>query len=336
MKIWFEFDCDVRNTWAFCTKNNAGEVSVFDTGVDLLRPFYFRSRAGIVSMVCGKVCQKFEVNGLPDTDEDVQVSPPGDVDHYKSPEHGTEQFATRYASNEDPNEVQVGGDHYKGVAFQPWDWARSHSGDVGLGYYEVSAISYIARFRKKGGIQDLEKVLHYVDKMLYCFKLGQYGNKSSPSLLRIREFNKQNVCDRFQSEAITLLCLWRNEAELLEVKKIVEELIQCQRDDAYLDQMAAERLEPYPVVVPTEEFMKATEHLVEAPAPPVAIPALGSVKGEGTGSVTPPAKPREPVPPPVLDIATMPLPPYKPLRPALKIPAGWNEDNDPDKLVNHE
>lgn len=329
MKIWFEFDTSVTETWHFRVKQDSGNISNTDTKIDVLRPFYFRARAGVVSMFYGKTVQKFDVPGLPDTDEDVQVSAPGEVAQFKSKEHGTEHFASRYTASADPNEVQIGGDHYKGVTFQPWDWARTLPDCAGLGYYEVSAISYIARFRKKGGVEDLEKVLHYIDKMLFCFKLGQYRNPCTASLLRIREFNRQNSCDRFQSEAIQLLVLWRNEEELLETKKIVEELIQVQRDDFNHHHEPTEFSARYPLVVPPAPVLVP---------PAVDLPALGLVTGEGTGAVTPAAEPREPepAPPPMMDVATAPLPPYKPLKPALKIPASWNEDSINGKLIDHE
>lgn len=345
MKIWFAFDTAVSNTWSFYRQDDDGHITRNDTAVDILRPFYWKAIAGIVTVVYGKTLQTYGAD-VPDTPDDIHVKAPQDIEAWQTPEWGS--VRTRYSKSGDPNEVQVGGDHYKGVDFQPWDWARNVSGTQGLGYYEVSAISYIARFRKKGGIEDLEKVLHYIDKMLYCWRAGEYVNRCTATLLRIRQFNKENECDRFQSEAIHFLVAWREGDELVETKKIVEELIQRERDDAYLDKMAAERLEPYPLVIPTEEFMALTKPLADAATaspPPMAVPALGLVRGNGTGKVGPapdgsllmPAtNPPEQSPAPVFDVSTAPLPPYKPLKPALKIPKGWNDDSDPDKLVKHD
>src|SRR5688572_10302697 len=227
----------------------------------------------------------------------------------------------------------------------------------GLGYYEVSAISYIARFRKKGGIEDLEKVLHYIDKMLFCWRAGEYANRCTATLLRIRQFNKENECDRFQSEAIHFLVAWREGDELVEVKKIVEELIQRERDYDFNHHHEQPKL-VLPAPMSSEEWRVLVEKgniqspppfhyefpqppppvappLVEPAPPPVAIPALGLVSGAGTGNVEPRAEPPAP-PVPVFDLATAKLPPYKPLKSALKIPKGWNDDSDPDKLVKHD
>lgn len=331
MKIWFAFDNALKNTWSFFRQDDEGNITTIDTGVDVLRQFYWKVTAGIVTMVYGKTSQKFEAD-VPDTADDIYVKAPADTEAWQTPEWG--KVRTRYAKSADPNDVQVGGEHYKGVDFQPWDWARNVSGTQGLGYYEVSAISYIARFRKKGGIEDLEKVLHYIDKMLHCWRAGEYSNRCTATLLRIRDFNRQNGCDRFQSEAIHFLVAWREGDELVEVKKIVEELIQQERDDDFNHHHEASTYARVPVYVPPAP--------IEVPdVPAMLTAALGSVQleGSGTGSVKPREEPAPPPvvaepPPPPFDLATAVLPPYKPLKPALKIPAAWNEDSINGKFID--
>lgn len=56
---------------------------------------------------------------------------------------------------------QVGGEHYD-AKYQHWDWVA----ETGLPYLEASATKYISRWRKKGGRQDLEKALSYVQKAI--------------------------------------------------------------------------------------------------------------------------------------------------------------------------
>ncbi len=60
------------------------------------------------------------------------------------------------------NEVQVGGEHYKKSAIQPWDYIVSND----LGYLEGNVVKYVSRWKDKGGRQDLEKAKHYLDKLL--------------------------------------------------------------------------------------------------------------------------------------------------------------------------
>ena len=57
---------------------------------------------------------------------------------------------------------QVGGGHYKALAIQPIEYIHAN----GLGFVEGSVVKYITRWRQKGGIQDLEKVKHFVDLLI--------------------------------------------------------------------------------------------------------------------------------------------------------------------------
>lgn len=60
------------------------------------------------------------------------------------------------------NETQVGGDHYKHRAIQPWDYITGN----GLAYLEGCIVKYISRHRDKGGLEDLHKAKHYLDKLI--------------------------------------------------------------------------------------------------------------------------------------------------------------------------
>ena len=59
------------------------------------------------------------------------------------------------------NDKQINGDHYRG-AIQTWDYIIAHD----LGFLEGNIIKYVTRFRKKNGVQDLEKARHYLDKLI--------------------------------------------------------------------------------------------------------------------------------------------------------------------------
>lgn len=60
------------------------------------------------------------------------------------------------------NAFQVGGQHYKAKAIQPWDYIAAN----GLGFFEGNVVKYVSRWREKGGIEDLRKARHYLDKLL--------------------------------------------------------------------------------------------------------------------------------------------------------------------------
>lgn len=60
------------------------------------------------------------------------------------------------------NEIQVGGDHYKAKPIQPWDFIAANH----LGFFEGNIVKYVTRWRDKGGINDLKKARHYLDKLI--------------------------------------------------------------------------------------------------------------------------------------------------------------------------
>lgn len=60
------------------------------------------------------------------------------------------------------NDVQVAGTHYKGKAIQPWDYIVANN----LGYLEGNIVKYVSRWKDKGGVDDLRKARHYLDKLI--------------------------------------------------------------------------------------------------------------------------------------------------------------------------
>jgi hypothetical protein len=60
------------------------------------------------------------------------------------------------------NETQVSGSHYKTKTIQPWDYIAANE----LGYFEGNVVKYVSRWRDKGGIDDLRKAQHYLEKLI--------------------------------------------------------------------------------------------------------------------------------------------------------------------------
>jgi len=67
-------------------------------------------------------------------------------------------------------EKQVGGDHYKILPIQPSEFIVKNK----LGWYEGNAIKYLCRHRLKGGSEDLEKALHYIELALEASRCGEH------------------------------------------------------------------------------------------------------------------------------------------------------------------
>ena len=60
------------------------------------------------------------------------------------------------------NDEQVGGRHYVEKAIQPWDYIIANN----MGYLEGNIIKYVSRYKEKGGVEDLIKAAHYLDKLI--------------------------------------------------------------------------------------------------------------------------------------------------------------------------
>lgn len=82
---------------------------------------------------------------------------PNDIVGYRLPPAATKEGAALGA-----NAAQVSGDHYASRAIQPWDYIVANN----LGYLEGNVVKYVTRWKDKGGLVDLQKARHYIDKLI--------------------------------------------------------------------------------------------------------------------------------------------------------------------------
>ena len=62
---------------------------------------------------------------------------------------------------------QVGGDHYKKLAIQPWDAMKVWlTPEQYIGYHKAAVIGYVARCDDKGGLEDIKKALHHLVELI--------------------------------------------------------------------------------------------------------------------------------------------------------------------------
>lgn len=54
---------------------------------------------------------------------------------------------------------QVGGSHYKQFKIQPAEFCHKNN----IPYLEATAIKYLCRWRDKGGLEDLDKAIHFIE-----------------------------------------------------------------------------------------------------------------------------------------------------------------------------
>lgn len=72
---------------------------------------------------------------------------------------------------------QVGGNHYKKFVIQPAEFCYKNR----IPYLEATAIKYLCRWKDKGGIQDLNKAIHFIEllKEFHNAEVEVYKNKGS-------------------------------------------------------------------------------------------------------------------------------------------------------------
>ena len=62
-----------------------------------------------------------------------------------------------------PFDEQIGGNHYKNLEIQPFEFIERN----GLGFGAGNVIKYICRYKHTdGGIEDLRKAKHYLDLLI--------------------------------------------------------------------------------------------------------------------------------------------------------------------------
>lgn len=62
----------------------------------------------------------------------------------------------------DALKVQEGGDHYKNLKIQPVEFIHANS----LGFMEGCVVKYVARYKRKNGLEDLKKARHFLDLLI--------------------------------------------------------------------------------------------------------------------------------------------------------------------------
>ena len=64
---------------------------------------------------------------------------------------------------------QTGGNHYKDMAIQPAEYAEKN----GLSLLEGNIVKYISRWRKKGGLTDLQKIIHCAELIIEIHNVSE-------------------------------------------------------------------------------------------------------------------------------------------------------------------
>lgn len=118
------------------------------------------------------------------------------------------------------NSKQVAGSHYKTTGIQHWDLVVQNE----VPYLEGCATKYLTRFRKKNGLQDLEKSLHYTEKLIEV-NINVKRNWDTVDAAVLGTFLADNSVVGPEREPIRLLLNWRSANDLKVAKVWIETMI---------------------------------------------------------------------------------------------------------------
>ncbi len=149
-----------------------------------------------------------------------------------------------------PNTSQVGGSHYQSK-FQHWDLVNT----VLHGRYLEGCVTKYMRWRKKNGVEDLKKAIHYIEKIISLYAgpekiedswlRGIYllWKPKYPAMLdlHIKEtplitlsaihayattWAKHNDVGEIEGHIVFLMASWRGTPDLQEAIDLIHQLIQ--------------------------------------------------------------------------------------------------------------
>jgi hypothetical protein len=118
------------------------------------------------------------------------------------------------------NNKQIGGQHYAVVkGAQHWDYMITHD----VPYLESACSKYLLRWRKKNGLQDLEKAIHFLEKIIESN--ARWPSRRRPTMpeYAVREMCRLYSCPKEETEMIVHLL--NNRSELNFVLNSVENLL---------------------------------------------------------------------------------------------------------------
>ena len=65
-----------------------------------------------------------------------------------------------------PQSRQVGGSHYKNFRIQPYEFISKNN----LSFFQGNVVKYVCRYQRKGGAEDIKKIMHYCQLELLKMK----------------------------------------------------------------------------------------------------------------------------------------------------------------------
>jgi hypothetical protein len=131
------------------------------------------------------------------------------------------------------NDSQVAGTHYK-AGIQHWDYVLMA---LQGRYLEGNITKYVTRHRKKNGVQDLEKALHYMAKLIEEVSNGRLGSPPPHRGLvdnvneYIHKFCVENGLNTLETYVCLRLAEWNNVDQLRLISNWINQLLTDAKQD---------------------------------------------------------------------------------------------------------
>ena len=111
---------------------------------------------------------------------------------------------------------------------QHWDLAVT----IPLGYLEGCSTKYVVRWRKKGGLDDLHKAMHYLDKLIEVFVPKPIARNLNRSEIQyeVSRFAAANHLSIIEEEFILLLSSYRTDDNLRTARLVLEDIIDLAKE----------------------------------------------------------------------------------------------------------
>lgn len=118
------------------------------------------------------------------------------------------------------NDYQVGGAHYK-TEYEHWDLTL----EIPYSYLEGQATKYVVRAKKKNGIEDLKKALHFVNKLQEDGNYQPRTLKHEEILFEVERFCTENQLGIVERRFCEVMGTWQAKSELDEARQLVFSLL---------------------------------------------------------------------------------------------------------------
>jgi hypothetical protein len=113
---------------------------------------------------------------------------------------------------------------YYSTKYLHWDFVVR----IPLGYFEGCTTKYVTRWRKKDGMKDLQKALHFLDKLIEVSdKIPRYNfiTHLKYILVEVSRFAYENQLTDKEEEYVLLLCTYQSPIDLEHARTILMEII---------------------------------------------------------------------------------------------------------------